>query len=141
MRVVLDVNVLMSAIISSKGSPDRIMELWEEERFKVVISPEIIGELGKVIHYPKIQEKYHLPGQYVAQFLELISNQAIVIKPVREITQIKSDPEDDKYLECAVAGGAAYIISGDQHLLRLVEYQGMPILSPAEFLVVLKLDE
>jgi putative PIN family toxin of toxin-antitoxin system len=141
MRVVLDVNVLVSAIISAKGSPARIMELWEEERFEVVISPEIIGELGKVIRYPKIQEKYHLPEQYVEQFLELIGNQAIVIKPVREITQIKSDPEDDKYLECAVAGGAAYIISGDQHLLRLVEYQGLPILSPAEFLVVLKLDE
>lgn len=140
MRVVLDVNVLVSAIISAKGSPARIMELWEEERFEVVISPEIIGELGKVIRYPRIQEKYHLPEQYVEQFLGLINNQAIVVKPVRKITQIKSDPTDNGYLECAIAGRAAYIISGDQHLLRLVEYQGIPILSPAEFLAVLRLD-
>lgn len=140
MRVVLDVNVLVSAVISAKGSPARIMELWEEERFEVVISLEIIGELGKVIRYPKIQEKYHLPEQYVEQFLGLINNQAIVVKPVRKITQIKSDPTDNSYLECAIAGGAAYIISGDQHLLRLVEYQGIPILSPAEFLTVLRLD-
>ncbi len=140
MRVVLDVNVLVSAVISAKGSPARIMELWEEERFEVVISLEIIGELGKVIRYPKIQEKYHLPEQYVEQFLGLINNQAIVVKPVRKITQIKSDPTDNSYLECTIAGGAEYIISGDQHLLRLVEYQGIPILSPAEFLTVLRLD-
>jgi hypothetical protein len=141
MRVVLDVNVLVSATISARGSPARIMELWEEERFEVVISPEIIGELGQVIRYPKIQEKYHLPEQYVEKFLGLISNQAIVVEPVRKITQIKSDPTDNRYLECAIAGRAAYIISGDQHLLRLVEYQGIPILSPAEFLAVLRLDE
>ncbi len=140
MRVVLDVNVLVSAVISARGSPARMVELWEEERFDVLISPEIIGELGRVIRYPKIQEKYHLPEQYVEQFIGLISYQAIVVNPIRKITQIKSDPTDNIYLECAIAGRAAYIISGDKHLLGLVEYQGIPIISPAEFLVVLRLD-
>ncbi len=110
MRVVLDTNVLVSAAISAKGIPARIVELWEEEKFEVVISPEIIGELGRVIRYPKIQEKYHLPERYIEQFLGLSSNQTIVVNPIRKITQIKSDPTDNIYLECAITGRAAYII-------------------------------
>ncbi|HEX8228447.1 MAG TPA: putative toxin-antitoxin system toxin component, PIN family, partial [Chloroflexia bacterium] len=63
---------------------------------------------------------------------------AIFVHPTVPIDAIASDPDDNKFLECAVAGGADYIVSGDKHLLSLGEYEGIRILSPADFLRVLE---
>jgi putative PIN family toxin of toxin-antitoxin system len=139
MQVVLDVNVLISAVISSRGAPAQILRHWEEERFDLVVSPPILEELERVIRYPRIQQRYNLPEREVARFLQLIRSGAIVVEPEVEVTAIERDPSDNRYLECAVEGGASYIISGDQHLLELGEFGGIVILAPAGFIVVLNL--
>jgi putative PIN family toxin of toxin-antitoxin system len=140
MRVVLDANVLVSATISKRGSPGKILDLWEKEKFDLVMSPSILEELERVIHYPKIQEKYHLAEGRVEQFLGLISNQSITVTPFREIDVIEKDPSDNRYLECAKAGNASYIITGDRHFLELKEFEGIVILPPAGFIALLELE-
>ena len=105
----------------------------------MVVSQPILEELERVIHYPRIQGRYHLPEDDVARFLQLIRSGAIVVEPNVEISAIGRDPPDNRYLECAVEAGASYIVSGDQHLLELGEFQGIVILPPAGFLAVLKL--
>ena len=64
MRVVLDANFLISAVISPRGTPAQILRLWEGEEFELVISPPILAELERAIHYPRIQEKYNLSEEY-----------------------------------------------------------------------------
>lgn len=138
MRVVLDANILISAIISRKGSPAQILVLWEQEMFDLIISPPVLAELERVIHYPRIRKRYNLPEEQVDQFIQLISTQAISVDPSIEITVIEKDLTDNRYLECAVAGGASYIITGDSHLLELKEYKGIIILPPTGFLALVE---
>lgn len=140
MRVVLDANVLVSGTISRRGSPGKILDLWEQEKFDLVMSSPILEELERVIHYPKIQQKYQLPEEQVEQFLGLISNQSITVTPSRKIDVIEKDPSEDRYLECAKAGNASYIVTGDRHLLELKEFDGIVILPPAGFIALLELE-
>jgi putative PIN family toxin of toxin-antitoxin system len=139
MQVVLDANVLVNAVISSRGAPAQILRLWEEERFDVLVSQPILEELERVLHYPRIQQKYDLLEEDVATFLRFMRSGAIIVEPNDKITVIERDPTDNRYLECAVAGGASYIVSGDQHLLELGEFRGIVILPPAGFLAALNL--
>jgi putative PIN family toxin of toxin-antitoxin system len=139
MQVVLDTNVLISAVISSRGAPAQILRLWEEERFDLLVSPSILEELERVIRYPRIQQRYNLPETEVARFLQLIRIGAVLVEPKIEIMAIAADPSDNRCLECAVEGGASYIISGDQHLLELEEFEGIVILAPAVFVAILNL--
>jgi putative PIN family toxin of toxin-antitoxin system len=139
MQVVLDANVLISAVISSRGAPAEILRYWEEDRFDVVISAPILEELERVIHYPRIQQRYNLPETEVARFLHLLRTAAIVVEPRGELSVVERDPADNRYLECAVEGAASYIVSGDQHLLELGDFRGIVILPPAGFVALLNL--
>lgn len=141
MRIVLDANVLVSALISSAGAPAQIVAYWREDKFEVAISTPILHELDRVLHYPRLQEHYHLPEKRIRRFLRLLARQAVAVAPPQSVTVIELDPDDNRYLECAVAAEAEVIVSGDRHLLALGEYQGIQILSPAGFVVLLKLEE
>ncbi|MDD5467986.1 MAG: putative toxin-antitoxin system toxin component, PIN family [Anaerolineales bacterium] len=141
MRVVLDANVLVSALISRQGSPGRILDLWENGAFDLAASAEIIDEVERVIRYPKIQKKYRLSQEEVERLLGLISSLVILVKPGRRIKVIAKDPTDNRYLECAKEGQAAYIVTGDKHLLELKEYEGIVILPPAGFLALINLEK
>jgi len=140
MRIVLDANVLVSAFISGKGAPAQILTYWQDDKFDLVVSPATPDELHRVLHYPRLQERYHLPEQRIERFLHLLARQAILVVPSQELTVIDRDPADNRYLECAQAGDAEVIISGDQDLFELEEYKGIQILRPAEFLALLKLE-
>ena len=140
MRVVLDANVFISAVISSQGNPAEILRLWERGKFDLVVSAPLLEELERVIHYPRIQKRYNPSEEYVQRFLRLISNMAIIVEPSVELDIVEKDPSDNRYLECALAGGAAYIVTGDTHLLELREYRGIIILDPVGFLAILALE-
>ena len=141
MRVVLDANVLVSALISPKGSPAAILTLWQEGKLDVVVSKAILQEVARVLRYPRIQEHYRLSEEIVQRFLSLLRKGAIVVEPDEEVQVVERDHSDNRYLECAVAGRAEYVVSGDGHLLDLKEHRGIRILSPREFVALLKLDQ
>ena len=139
MRVVLDVNVWVSALISRLGAPARIVAHWQAEEFEVAISPAILRELDRVLNYPRLQEHYHLPEKQVQGFLRLVTRQATEVAPSQPIHAIERDSTDNRHLECALAAGAEVIVSGDRHLLELGQYEGVQILTPAGFLALLQL--
>ncbi len=141
MRVVLDANVLISGVISPRGNPARVLGLWKQERFDLIVSNPILEEVERVIHYPRIQERYELPEKQVEHFLGSIAEESILVNPSEEVSVIERDATDNRYLECAVAGGASYIVTGDQHLLELEKYKRSVILNPTGFLAVLALYE
>jgi len=140
MRIVLDANVFVNALISGRGAPARLLAHWQEGKVDVVVSPTILQELARVLHYPKLQQRYHLPEEKIQRLLQLLRRQAIVVAPSEEVTVIGRDPSDNRYLECALAGDARFVVSGDQRLLELEEYQGVQVLTPAGFLALLELE-
>jgi putative PIN family toxin of toxin-antitoxin system len=139
MRVVLDANVFVSALISSQGAPARVVARWRDEAFDIVVSPAILSELETVLHYPRLQQRYNLPDQDIRRFIQLLRKFAVEVSPVEELDVVKQDAADNRYLECALAGGASVIVTGDRHLLDLGQYETIHILSPAGFLAFLEL--
>lgn len=131
-RVVLDANVFVSAILSPKGAPARILRAWRDGRFQLVVSEPILAEIAQVLRYPRIQKRHGWPEREVDEFVEDLAQCAILVYPKKSFAAVE-DASDNRYLECAVAGGAQYLVSGDQHLLALESFEGVAILSPAAF--------
>jgi putative PIN family toxin of toxin-antitoxin system len=137
-RAVLDANVFVSAVLSPAGAPAQVLTAWREERFQLVISEAILEEIERVFQYPKIVKYHRWSEERLRSFLDDLRHLAIVTPGTLTLTVIHDNPPDDRYLECAVEGEAAYIVSGDRHLLDLGEYQGIQILTPRAFLEALQ---
>ena len=129
MKVVLDTNVLVSATLSD-GPPYEILRYCEENTITVITSPGIIEETHDVLNRDKIP----FSENQVDEFIEKVMAISRVVSPEIDLTVVDDDPDDDKIIECAVSADADYLVSGDSHLLNLTEYQGIPIVSPDEFI-------
>jgi uncharacterized protein len=129
-KVVVDTNVLVSALLFG-GKPGELILLWQRARIKPLASKEIIDEYLRVLTYAKFklseEEINFLLYSEILPYLEVID-----VPPGPRI--IRNDPEDDKFIRCALAGKAGYIISGDHHLLSMKSFQKIKILSPSDFL-------
>ena len=136
-RIVLDTNVLVSAILNPRGKPALILNLALKGMVELVISRAIIQELHKVLNYPKLIKLLKKNGVTTKEVESVIDN----LDTIGEITKgelvlnvIKNDPTDNIILACAVEGRADFIISGDVHLLSLNKFQEIEFVDPATFL-------
>ena len=137
MRVVLDTNVVVSAHISTSGPLAVIRHAWERKRFDFVISTAILAEYERVFSYPHLVARHHLTSQEIAEVINDIEELATMVNTTSQLNVDPADPTDNKFVECAVDGDAAYIVSGDQHLLKLGTYHGIQIVQPELFLFLL----
>ena len=129
-KVVIDTNVIISALLFG-GKPGELIPLWQISRIKPIVSRDIIDEYIKVLAYPKFElsEKeiqFLLYRQVLPYFKIVETSQGEII--------ISNDPSDDKFIQCALAGNAKIIVSGDSHLLSRKVYHDIHILSPAQYL-------
>jgi uncharacterized protein len=129
MRVVLDTNILISAIVFG-GKPKSIFEQAITGDIQLVVSDPILEELQGVLSGKKFRYPVHLVVEIVQQLASL----AEIVSPEEKISVIKNDPADNRILECAVAGKVKYIVSGDIDLVSLKSYKKIEILTPDEFL-------
>jgi len=136
MRVVLDANIYISSLISTQGNPRKIMEKWEEGAFEVFVTQAILAEVGRVLRYPRIVARHGKDEGKIGRFLKLLATQATMVETGETITVV-TDETDNRYLECAIAAKASYIVSGDNHLLTVGSYKGIIILPPAAFVALL----
>jgi putative PIN family toxin of toxin-antitoxin system len=132
-KAVLDTNVLVSLFIFPERAIARIADFWRERKFTLILSEEILQELEKVLHYPKISKRYVKNKETVKDYLNGLRVFAEICRPRRKILAVKDDPSDNKFLETAVSVGADFIISGDKHLLKLKEFEGIKIMTVADF--------
>ena len=139
MAIVLDTNVIVSALLSPAGHPAEIINLWEAGKIEVVTSPPLLIELDRVLQYPRVQKHLKRSQSDVDAFLRQLKKIAIIVERQVTLAIIKEDPADNRVLECAVAGEASSIISGNAHLLKVKAYKGIVILKPAEFLTLVDL--
>jgi putative PIN family toxin of toxin-antitoxin system len=128
MRVVPDTNVLVSAIVFG-GPPGEIMALAAARQLQLILSPPLISELRRVL-----REKFEFSDDALYLAETLVRRAGIVVEPDRTLVLITEDPEDNRVLEAAAEGKVDAIISGDRHLLTLKAYEGIPIMSPRQFL-------
>ena len=140
MIVVLDTNIIISSLLSSKGAPAEIIRRWEAEEFEVVTSLPLLQELQRALTYEQVTRYLKQSQEQIDAFVKRLGVAATLVEPPEDLDAVADDPDDNRVLECAVAGGASFIVTGDAHLLNLGVYQGITILRPRDFLSVLELE-
>lgn len=126
-RAVLDTNVIVSGLGWS-GAPAAILDAVSEDRLVLVTSAPLLAELRRVLGYPRLAKV--IKGG--AQLADLVAASGVVVAPNRVLTVVR-DEDDNRVLEAAIEGAADYIVSGDEDLLDLGSFQGIPIIAPGEF--------
>ncbi|MBI5636979.1 MAG: putative toxin-antitoxin system toxin component, PIN family [Nitrospinae bacterium] len=133
-QVVIDTNVFISAILNPKGSPAAIFKLEREKKIKILVFHPILQEYRKTLSYPHLQKKHGLSTEQIGKKMLRLVKYGKFINPETKLDIIADDPDDNIFLECAVAGEVDYIISGGKHLKDLKNFSGIKILDPAAFL-------
>lgn len=128
MRVILDTNVFISGVFFS-GPPNRILNAWRDGKLKLVMSPEIFEEYLRV--GAALSEQF--PSIDLGQIFELVTIRAELVHARSLPDPVCVDPDDDKFLACAIAGKSKVIVSGDKHLLRVSGFREIRVLKPREF--------
>jgi putative PIN family toxin of toxin-antitoxin system len=134
MRVVLDANQFVSAVLVPVGHPAQILDACRRGDLDMLMSPPILAEVRRVLLYPRLQKRHGWDEAQVDRFLEGVWLAAVTTPGTAAVEGVPDDPSDDKYLACALEGNARYIITGDQHLLCLDPWRGIRIIPPAAFL-------
>jgi hypothetical protein len=128
-RIVVDTNVFVSSFFG--GTPRRVIDLWKSGKVTVCLSPGIMDEYVEVLvrlGIARDKEIRELLGLFAQGFHCIFAGTTPKIRAVRE------DPDDDKFIECAVALEADCIVSGDKALLAVKNYMGIEIMNPRDFL-------
>lgn len=135
MRLVLDTNILVSASISRRGAPARLLDAVRQERVILVTSPQQIDELTAVLSRKKFDRI--LTKRVRSELFETIGQLSVVVTDLPEITD-SPDPDDNLILATAIAGEAELIVSGDKkHVLSLGSVRGVLIVTAAEAVTLL----
>jgi uncharacterized protein len=129
-RVVCDVGVVISGLLSAAGPPGRLLDRWRDGEFDLIVSPLWLVELARVLERPKISR--YLGQNDATELLGAIRLQAVWADDPPAETGLTPDPGDDYLVSLARAAAADYLISGDVHLTGLVDWRP-PVLSPREF--------
>jgi len=134
-RIVIDTNIWVSGLLW-RGMPWNVLRLAEEGRIVLCITPSMLDELNDVLNYerlqPRLEQLGFIPAELVAYVLNLATVFEVQISDEKPI--VIADPDDDIFLHCAVAISAAYVVSGDRHLLDLGKYSDISILTIRDFL-------
>jgi putative PIN family toxin of toxin-antitoxin system len=136
MRVVADTNVLVRALIMPHGTVGPVLLRLRQGHYTLLYAQSLLEELLDVLNRPRIRHKYGLTEEDIETVVGLILLRGEGVVPEQRISACR-DPKDEKFLEVAVAGKADVIVSGDQDLLALHPFAGIPILPPADFLRML----
>ncbi len=132
LKVVLDTNVWVSALFWG-GKPASIIQAAEDGKVRIFISEGIGAEIGEVLAYPKL-EKIYRPELRREDLVEQVLKNARFVKAPSKVHVVGEHPADNKFLDCALAANADYVVSGDKHLLKVVSYKKTKILTVSDFL-------
>lgn len=133
-RAVLDTNLFASGLFSSYGVVAKLQQLWVSGAFELAVSEEILEELGETLQKPYIQKQLRLKPEEIVGILELIREKAFIVTKDRYKTdRVVLDPDDNKFLGCALEAKASYVVSGDNHLLALKHFHGIQIVDATTF--------
>lgn len=143
MKVVVDTNVWVSAVIASSKAAASLVDAWRDEQFKLIISQQQLTELAEVFLRDKFLRAYRFDVKEIADILDSIASNAGRMALKGNI-RICRDPDDDVIIETAVRGKAKYLVTGDRDIaddktvLSFLSYHDVTTISMSKFLSVLK---
>jgi putative PIN family toxin of toxin-antitoxin system len=131
LRITADTNVFISALVFPGGKAFQLLQLARADKISLTVSDAILDEIGGVL-----ARKFKWPPEDIAEARKWITGIARTAMPAVQFEVIKEDPADNRILECAVSAGSDYIVSGDNDLLRLGQYDSIGILNVSDFLAL-----
>jgi len=129
MKIVLDTNVFISGIFFS-GPPSIILQAWRDSKFQIILSEKILEEYQRVAE--ELSSKF--PEVDIDQIIELLTIYGEVFETKDISVSVCEDPDDNKFIECAIASNSKLIVSGDKHLLNITGYHDISVLKPRDFM-------
>jgi len=132
LRVVLDTNVILSGLMSPKGTTGRIIQAWKDNRLTLLICEAQLEEIKRVLAYPKIQNRLNWSGEKINLFVKLLAYRSEYVDISGIKAYVPQDTDDEMLLATLIAAKADYLVSGDSDLLALRE--SYAIITPAQFL-------
>jgi len=138
-RAVIDLNVIISAVISPTGTPSLVWNAWAvSEQFDLIVSEGMLLELAGKLNSPRLAGRYGIrPDDALAINALLWAVATMVPVHVADVAVVTGDPEDDLVLTTARLGSADYLVTGDRRLLARARHEDVEIISPRDFLGVL----
>jgi len=132
-RIVIDTNIWVSSLLW-RGKPWKLLRLAEAGEIELCMAPPMLVELAKVLSYERLQPRLEQIDLTPAELVTYAMNLASVFEVPEGDPIVAADPDDDVFLRCAVVADAAYVVSGDNHLLDVGAYADIPILTVRDFL-------
>ena len=132
-KMTLDTNILVSATFWT-GDSFKIVDKINQKKIVCILSDEIISEYLKVVNSDEIIDKVANKSLIISKAAQNVISNSQIINPTVRLNVVKEDAADNKIIECAIAGKSDFIITNDNHLLKLKEYCGIKIVAPKEFL-------
>jgi putative PIN family toxin of toxin-antitoxin system len=131
LRVTADTNILVSGLVYRRGKPYDLLRMALDGTINLTVSQHILDEMADVL-----ARKFSATPEEIAEATLIVRDAARVAAPAVQLDVIREDPADNRILECAVAAGSDYIVTGDKDLLRLGTYDSIKILTVSDFLNV-----
>lgn len=133
LKAVLDTQVILRGATAARATvTSKIYEAWDAGRFALLLSAPILEEIEDVVSRPEVRRRLRMTTVEAIALIELLKRRSVVVAPMVRIARSR-DPDDDKFLECAVTASADYVVSADADLLTLGEVQGIPIVDAPTF--------
>lgn len=136
MTIVVDTNVYVSAVLFPRSVPSQIIHVWEQGLIQIAVSEPILDEIHRVLRYPKIRKYHQWSEEKINLYIANIRKNALMTLGTAHIhLPLLNDPDDLKFLVCAVEAQADALVTGDEkHLLALKSVSNIPILTPQAYL-------
>jgi uncharacterized protein len=138
-RAVLDANIFISALLIQSGMSARVVAAAYAVAFRCFASDAIVHEVLRTVTGVRIQRKYPIGAAEIDRVRQFLESDAVLVPITVTVQGVASHPEDDLILATAVSAQANYLVTGDRQLLALGQYQGVQIVTPREFAVILGL--
>jgi len=135
MRAVIDTNILIRALIKPRGTVGPVISRLRNGDYTLVYSTPLLDELIEKLALPRIRHKYRLGANEIEALVSLIALRGAFVMPDRKVTVCR-DPDDDMFIEAALAGMAGYVVTGDKDLLTLKKFETVRFVSPRAFLAM-----
>ena len=128
-KAVVDTNILVSAFVFPDGLIREVIDMAFKKQIRLFTSGPLLEEYARVL-----SRKFGREHETIDKHIKMVTRLLIIVNPDISIDAVRSDPSDNKVLECAVTAGADAVISGDKHLLNMKRYKSIQIITPADLL-------
>lgn len=132
-RAVIDTSVMVSVAFPKAGLARELRDMIADGSFTLVTSKDLMAELYRVLHYPRILKQFKPSKEDIDEFIGMLIERSLLTKGSYSFQKIKADPSDDMFLACAMEAKADYIVSRDPHLRNLKHFHGVKIIDVKAF--------